>query len=154
MNKITSRTFLYENFRFFKTNLDTKLLPLTLSSFESLQRKIFLQEKQTLHMQWREYLISEIQDTLRDIYRFYQTESKLYYDSELQRLLKRIDAMFNTYLRINIVKGNIDHWCDFLQRFTGPNYNSFSSEPGQNSSETSLVQYHIFLVNMRKKEGL
>ena len=72
MNKITLRTFQYENFRFLKTNLDAKLLPMTLSNFEAMQKKIFLQEKQTLHMQWREYLISEIQDTLRDIYRFYQ----------------------------------------------------------------------------------
>jgi len=72
MNKITLRTYLYENFRFFKTNLDSKNLPMTLANFEALQKKTFLQEKQTLHMQWREYLISEIQDTLRDIYRFYQ----------------------------------------------------------------------------------
>ena len=72
MNKITLRTYLYEKFRFFKTNIDVKLLPMTLANFEALQKKTFLQEKQTLHMQWREYLISEIQDTLRDIYRFYQ----------------------------------------------------------------------------------
>ena len=32
--------------------------------------------------------------------------------------------MFNTYLRQNIVKGNIDHWCDFLRRFTLPSSNS------------------------------
>lgn len=62
-------------------------------------------------MQWREYIISEIQDTLRDIYRFYQTESKLYFGSELQRLLKRIDLMFNTYMRDNLVTKNIDNYC-------------------------------------------
>lgn len=67
---------MYENFRFFKTNLEPKTLPMTLANFEALQKRIFLQEKQTLHIQWREYLISEIQDTLRDIYRFYQVKEK------------------------------------------------------------------------------
>lgn len=28
--------------------------------------------------------------------------------------------MFNTFLRQNIVKGNIDHWCKFLKSFTLP----------------------------------
>lgn len=55
-------------------------------------------------MQWREYLISEIQDSLRDTYRFYQTDLKVYKESELKKLLKRIDFMFNTYLRENVFK--------------------------------------------------
>lgn len=76
MNKITLRSYLHEKFRLFKTNVENKLLPMTLANFEALQKKTFLQEKQTLHIQWREYLISEIQDTLRDIYRFYQVKTQ------------------------------------------------------------------------------
>lgn len=71
-------------------------------------------------MQWREYIISEIQDTLRDIHRFYMTESKDYFDKELQHLLKRIDFMFNTYMRENIVQGTLEDYCSFLQHFTVP----------------------------------
>lgn len=58
-------------------------------------------------MQWREYIVSEVQDTLRDIYRFYQTEAKLYVGTDLQKLIKRIDLMFNSFIRDNIVKKNI-----------------------------------------------
>ena len=71
-------------------------------------------------MQWRDYLISEIQGTLRDIYRFYQTDSKAYYDSEHQKLVRRIDSMFNTYLRENVVKGNINLWCNYIKKFLIP----------------------------------
>lgn len=57
-------------------------------------------------MQWREYLVSEIQDQLRETYRFYQTDSQIYQDSELKKLLKRVDFMFNTYVRENVFKVN------------------------------------------------
>jgi dynein heavy chain len=71
-------------------------------------------------VQWRSYIVSEIQDKLRDIYRFYQTETTLYQESELQRLLKRIDLMFNTYLRDNVLRQGVESWCAFVRRFTVP----------------------------------
>lgn len=55
-------------------------------------------------MQWREYLVSEIQDSLRETYHFYQTDSRIYKTSELKKLLKRIDYMFNTFVRENVFK--------------------------------------------------
>jgi hypothetical protein len=55
-------------------------------------------------MQWREYLVSEIQDSLRETFRFYQTDQAKYKNSELQKLLKRIDFMFNTFVRENVFK--------------------------------------------------
>lgn len=32
--------------------------------------------------------------------------------------------MFNTYIRNNVVKNNIDDWCDFIKKFTIPDYES------------------------------
>ena len=50
-------------------------------------------------MQWREYLVSEIQDTLRDTFKFYQTDQAKYHDSELKKLLTRIDYMISDFVR-------------------------------------------------------
>jgi len=65
--------------------------------------------------------------------------------------LKRIDAMFNTYLRQNIVKGNIDHWCDFLKRFTLPDQQNYSSENIWKITQTPLLVLNLN-VNAHKKK--
>jgi len=51
-------------------------------------------------------------------------DQKKYIDSELNKFLKRNDFMFNTYIRNNVVKNNIDNWCDFIKKFTIPDYES------------------------------
>ena len=38
-------------------------------------------ESSTLKTQWREYIVSEVMDILRDVYRFYITEPKAYIDT-------------------------------------------------------------------------
>lgn len=43
--------------------------------------------------------------------------------SELQRLLTKIDFMFNTYIRDNVLKGTVEKWCDFLFSFLPPEEN-------------------------------
>ncbi|KAL4494234.1 hypothetical protein ABPG73_018753, partial [Tetrahymena malaccensis] len=126
LNMVTQRTFLYENHKLINTTWNEQQLPILLSNFDQQQRAYHISSRSTLQMQWREYIISEIQDTLRDIYRFYQTESKLYFGSDLQRLLKRIDLMFNTFMRENVVKGNINDYCKFIQKFTIPEQNDES----------------------------
>ena len=49
-------------------------------------------------------MVSEIQDSLREIYRFYQTDTSKYENCELMKLLKRVDFMFNTFVRENVFK--------------------------------------------------
>jgi hypothetical protein len=55
-------------------------------------------------MQWREYLISEIQDKLKTSFKFYQTDNDIYGTSELKKLVKRFDIMFNMKIREIILK--------------------------------------------------
>jgi hypothetical protein len=57
-------------------------------------------------MQWREYLISEIQDKLKSTYKFYQTDNDVYGSSDLKKLVKRFDIMFNMFIREIILKVN------------------------------------------------
>lgn len=69
-----------------------------------MQTAFHKEQFQTLLMGWREYLISEIQDSLDKTYKFYQTDLQVYFDSELKKLLTRIDLIFNTYIREQIFK--------------------------------------------------
>ena len=69
-----------------------------------MQTAFHKEQLQTLLMGWREYLISEIQDSLDKTYKFYQTDLQVYLDSELKKLLFRIDLIFNTYIREQIFK--------------------------------------------------
>lgn len=41
-------------------------------------------------------------------------------ESELQRLLHRIDFMFNTYMRENVLRRSVELWCEFVRGFVEP----------------------------------
>lgn len=47
----------------------------------------------------RDLIISDIQDTLKERFKFYLTEKEEYEEMDLKRLLIKIDLMFNTFLR-------------------------------------------------------
>ena len=91
-----------------------------LITYDQSQKKFHDNAKKVLSIQWREFVINEIQDRLRDIYRFYQTETNKYQDSELRRLLKLVGYYFNTFTREHIVRQTVDNYCDFLKKFTIP----------------------------------
>lgn len=50
-------------------------------------------------IQWRDYLIGEIQDKLRDKNNFYEGNNEKYEISPLKRIISRFDYILNTYLR-------------------------------------------------------
>ena len=54
---------------------------------------------------------------LKDTYRFYQTDTDLYQGTDLQRLIKRIDFMVNTFLRDQIFKVNIQNFPQIFIQF-------------------------------------
>ncbi|CAK93776.1 unnamed protein product (macronuclear) [Paramecium tetraurelia] len=120
LNALTARSQLYQNFPLLNVLLNHQSLPMTLSNFESQQKQHQVQGRQTLQVQWRSTIVGDIQDKLREKYRFYQTETEDYLDSDLQKLLIRIDYMFTNYIRENVVKWNCIAWVDFIKKFTTP----------------------------------
>jgi dynein heavy chain len=66
-----------------------------------------MKEVTTIKRKVREIIISDIQDTLHDKYMFYINEPEQYLNSELQRLLIRIDCMFNTFVRECLLSYNV-----------------------------------------------
>ncbi|CAD8115295.1 unnamed protein product [Paramecium sonneborni] len=120
LNALTLRSQLYQNFPLLNVMLNHPSLPMELSKFESEQKQHHIEGRQTLQVQWRSTIVGNIQDKLKQKYRFYQTETDDYLDSELQKLLIRIDYMFSYYIRENVVKQNCQSWIDFLKKFTSP----------------------------------
>ena len=72
-------------------------------------------------IQWRDYLIGEIQDKLRKNHNFFEANATAYEQSPLKRIISRFEYILNTYLR-EFVKVSIDDWVQFIKSFTRPKY--------------------------------
>jgi hypothetical protein len=74
-------------------------------------------------IQWRDYLIGEIQDKLRKNHNFFEGSSDIYESSPLKRIISRFEYILNTYLR-EFVNLSIDDWVGFIKYFTMPDHNN------------------------------
>jgi hypothetical protein len=72
---------------------------------------------------WREFLVGEIADKLKEDYNFFEDDAEAYEKSQLKRIILRFDFIMNSYLR-NFVHQSIYDWVDFIKSFTLPNYDS------------------------------
>lgn len=72
-------------------------------------------------IQWRDYLIGEIQDKLRKNHNFFEANALSYENSPLKRIIARFEYILNTYLR-EFVRLSINDWVEFIRSFTIPNY--------------------------------
>lgn len=128
LNVFTSRSQKFEGFNLFKTILNNQQLPMEITIFDKHQNSHHSNSKQQLHNQWRDFIKSEIQEILSNTFNFFIMDHKKYIDSELNKFLKRNDYMFNTYIRNHIVGNNVNDWCNFIKRFTIPNYSSSNDD--------------------------
>ena len=71
LNVITKKSEEYASFPLFQIHIHESQLPQSLQNFEQMQKTFHMQAKQTLQVNWRGFIISEIQDRLRNIYKFY-----------------------------------------------------------------------------------
>ena len=75
---------------------------------------------QNMIVQWRDYLIGEIQDKLRkNNHNFFEANLEVYEKSPLKRIITRFEYILNSYIR-DFVKLSIDDFVDFIQKFTVP----------------------------------
>jgi len=74
-------------------------------------------------IQWRDYLIGEIQDKLRKNHNFFEGSLDNYESSPLKRIISRFEYILNTYLR-EFVNLSIDDWVGFIKYFTMPDHNN------------------------------
>lgn len=72
-------------------------------------------------LQWREYLLGEMNRTLRDKHQFYESDRKIYESSDLKNIIVRFEAILNTFLR-EFTRTSIDDWVAFIKSYTAPKY--------------------------------
>lgn len=101
-----------------------KKMPFSLKDFVQLQKEFFDRNKESLRIQWREYLLGDICDIIRNVPQFNTALSdindyKKPGRNSLERLLHRIDFSFRYFL-IELFNFNCDYFCNFLKRFTLP----------------------------------
>lgn len=108
-------------------------LPRELKDLEKIQSTHHSTVTQNIMIQWRDYLIGEIQDKLRQTderrrlgkvnHHFFEANNETYEQSPLKRIIARFDYILNTYLR-EFVKISIYDYVDFIKDFTNPNLNN------------------------------
>lgn len=85
--------------RFMNTNKNVLKLPRELDDLEKIQKSHHAAVSQNMMIQWRDYLIGEIQDKLRKNHNFFEGDDMVYEMSPLKRIISRFEYILNTYLR-------------------------------------------------------
>jgi hypothetical protein len=99
-------------------------------------------------IQWRDFLIGEIQDKLRKNHNFYEGNNELYEGSPLKRIISRFEYILNTYLR-EFVDLSIKDWVEFIKLFTIPN---LSNDELWKINEHPFVVIHLSIKKKDKKK--
>jgi hypothetical protein len=123
----------FQEQRYLNTNKQMLKLPRELKDLEKIQSTHHSTVTQNIMIQWRDYLIGEIQDKLRQTderrrlgkvnHHFFEANNETYEQSPLKRIIARFDYILNTYLR-EFVKISIYDYVDFIKDFTNPNLNN------------------------------
>ena len=102
-------------------------------------------------VQWRDFLIGEIQDKLRkNNHNFFEASSEAYEKSMLKRIISRFDYILNTYLR-DFVQTSINEYVDFIRHFTTPKDSEGELWP-MNSMPLIIVHLSIQKADKKKKK--
>lgn len=97
-------------------------------------------------IQWRDFLIGEIQDKLRRNHNFFEANASNYEASPLKHIISRFEYILNTYLR-EFVRASIEDWTSFIKSFTLPKYDKGELWKVQT---TPLMVVHL---NFKKAES-
>lgn len=122
MTKIfTKKCIDFLQYRYMNTNKVALKLPRELKELKKMQNSHHQSVSQNMLIQWRDYLIGEIQDKLRKNHNFFEANAASYEQSPLKRIIARFEYILNTYLR-EFVRASIEDWESFIKSFTLPNY--------------------------------
>jgi hypothetical protein len=96
------------------TNKQVLKLPRELKDLEKIQNSHHSAVSQNMMVQWRDFLIGEIQDKLRkNNHNFFEASNEAYEASPLKRIISRFDFILNTYLR-EFVQISINDFVSFI----------------------------------------
>jgi len=117
----TAKCIDYENQRFLNTNKGILKLPNELNELKAKQESHHKATTQNIMHRWREYLVGEIVDKLKNKHNFFEENESQYEQAHLKRIVMRFEFILNSFLR-SFVKNSIDDWINFVRSFTNPKY--------------------------------
>ena len=117
----TKKCIEYENQRYLNTNKSMLKLPNELKELKAKQESHHKATSQNILHRWREFLVGEIVDKLKNKHNFFEESGDLYAESHLKRIVMRFEFILNSFLR-NFVKNSTDDWINFIRSFTVPKY--------------------------------
>jgi len=132
-----------------QTNRHVLKLPRELADLTKAQFSHHAAVAQNMMIQWRDFLIGEIQDKLRKNHHFFENNDEKYENSALKRIITRFEYILNTYLR-EFVKLSIEDWVSFIQHFTNPNLNN---DELWKVNDTPCIVIHFSIKRPDKKKG-
>jgi hypothetical protein len=109
----------FQKNRYMKTDKVALKLPRELDDMKKIQNSHHLSTRQNMLIQWREYLVGDIQEQLKNNHNFFEGSMEHYVGSPLKRIISRFELIMNTYLR-EFVHLSIKDWVQFIQDFTKP----------------------------------
>lgn len=122
MTRIFSKKCIeYQQHRYMNTKKSLLKLPNELADMKAKQESHHKATALNILHRWREFLVGEIADKLKNQHNFFEENTLTYNESHLKRIILRFEFIMNSYLR-NFVKTSIDDWVDFIKSFTLPNY--------------------------------
>lgn len=105
-----------------QTNKKVLKLPQELDKLKGMQDAHHQAIKQNVKLQWREYLLGEMNKALNQKYNFYEFEEIKHYEaSELKSIIVRYEQILNTFLR-EFARTSIEDWVQFIKDYTVPKY--------------------------------
>jgi len=124
MTRIFSKKCIeYQQHRYMNTNKAMLKLPNELAEMKAKQESHHKATALNILHRWREFLVGEIADKLKNQHNFFEENTQVYSESHLKRIILRFEFILNSYLR-NFVKQSIEDWVGFIKSFTLPNYDA------------------------------
>ena len=118
--KFIEKCIEFQDSRYLNTNKTVLKLPRELVDLKKIQDSHHAAVSQNMMVQWRDYLIGEIQDKLRkNNHNFFEADPVAYERSHLKRIISRFEYILNSYLR-DFVQLSIDDFVTFIRQFTEP----------------------------------
>lgn len=123
-------------------------LPRELADLKKIRDSHHGAVKQNMMIQWRDFLIGEIQDKLRKNHNFYEGNNDIYEANPLKRIISRFEYILNTYLR-QFVELSINDWVEFLKYFTSPN---LANDELWKMNDYPFIIIHLSIKKKEKKK--
>lgn len=105
--------------RYMNTNRDELRLPLLLEDMKKEQSAHLDSMSKNMTIQWRDQLVSDIRNNLKEQHNIFESDVQSYNESRLKGIIQRFELILNNFMR-EFSDLSIKDWVAFIKSFTVP----------------------------------